>query len=146
LISILFFIDYKYCGSSYGDCLSYTTPRPPVDIPSGVIALIVFVIFFIFLTCLSCCLRSRQQERLRASMINRNSSMRTYPYQQQPIYGSQRVVHNRSVYNVGGAAQIHSVYEDQPPSYEAATANLSSKSSSTSPPVIAMTEQFNSRL
>ncbi len=114
----------------------------------ALLSVIIIVPLFICVICLSCCIRQQQQQRLHSPIYNANGEVVAYPYQQQPVRGGARVIQVRPVYNVSAAPTIHSIYEESPPSYEDATANLPPKYSSEPPsvPVIATVEETNSRV
>jgi hypothetical protein len=121
----IFIIDDKTCGSSYLNCDSDSSTTLS---PSTISVIIVASILF-FVVCLTCCVHSQQRQRLRPNYTNSNNRVGTSPYQQQVLRGPVRVVHVRPIYNVGAASSSHSypaIHEEPPPSYEVATAGLSS--------------------
>ncbi len=88
--------------------------------------------------CLTCCTRStQQQQQSRAVYANSNNRAFTNPHQQPIVRGPVQIVRVRPIHNVGAAPPSQSypsLYEDPPPSYEVATANLPTIHQS-SPPV-----------
>ncbi|CAF3802246.1 unnamed protein product [Rotaria socialis] len=122
---------YEPCGNYFIQCTSYQTttyvPTPALYIPSALVIALVIMSIFVFGICLSCCVGLKRQQQQRTPHIRVPPSHRIiHPYEQQ----SSPAVHIRSVYathNAPLSSRMPVMHEEQPPSYEAAVANLSSK-------------------
>ncbi|CAF4920321.1 unnamed protein product, partial [Rotaria socialis] len=97
---------------------------------------------FVFGICLSCCVGLKRQQQQRTPHIRVPPSHRIiHPYEQQ----SSPAVHIRSVYathNAPLSSRMPVMHEEQPPSYEAAVANLSSKYHTEPSPLLSLPECF----
>ncbi len=120
------------CGSFEASCESVSVLSTAL-IATTIIGLICFCILFLI-----CCLRSCRRQRIHTIYTNSSGQIVAGPYQQYPDRGSVRVVHVRSVYNVGSSPpyrQYPGLYEEAPPSYESAIANLPTVHQSSTPTV-----------
>ncbi|CAF3813788.1 unnamed protein product [Adineta steineri] len=137
---------YQYCGSTSGSCLYYTTqapvPTPSSDLPPSLLTVIIVVPIVLIVTCLSCWMQS--QKHARSSMIDTNNEIGSYTYHQQSRHRPGRTFQVHPVYDANGRSPIPSIYEEAPPSYEAAMCNAPPKHSLVLSPPVAVTVDQNS--
>ncbi|CAF1592401.1 unnamed protein product [Adineta ricciae] len=142
LFKCLFLIVYEYCGSYSGSCLSYTTIRTTTtttaqpsrftDLPNGaIVTIIALPIFFCIIFCGCYASSSQQRQNTSHTSSNANSSFRPSRHQRQSSP-------NR-INPVVAPPPIPTFYEDAPPSYETAVADLSPKT----PPLTANVDRTN---
>jgi hypothetical protein len=137
LMSILFFIGDKYCGSYSGSCYSPTATTTRLSfIPLSKIRLelsnLIITISFIPLVVLLCCVLRLQLQKPRLRSKNNQRVLHSKPRQRlvQPVH----VLHD------GNATSA-------PPSYEAVITHLVSQYPSAPPAsIVAIDEQTNSRI
>ncbi|CAF1110530.1 unnamed protein product [Adineta ricciae] len=133
---------YEYCGSYSGSCLSYTTIRTTTtttaqpsrftDLPNGaIVTIIALPIFFCIIFCGCYASSSQQRQNTSHTSSNANSSFRPSRHQRQSSP-------NR-INPVVAPPPIPTFYEDAPPSYETAVADLSPKT----PPLTANVDRTN---
>ncbi|UJR23942.1 hypothetical protein I4U23_026911 [Adineta vaga] len=127
---------YQYCGSYTGSCLYYTTQTPTTPAPSSdyfttVLVVCIIIPVFVCIIGLSCYVHAQKEQRAHSSSINTNS-VRPHPSRQQSSHRPLGSFSVRSVYNASEAPPISSIYEEAPPSYEFAIANIPPKT----PPIV----------
>ncbi|CAF3802228.1 unnamed protein product [Rotaria socialis] len=131
---------YEPCGNYFMQCNSYqtTTKRvipSPSNIPSSITIIIAIVSVILFSLCMCCCAcLHKKMQGSHSSAVTPSNQSRIHQNQQQ----LRQSVHDRSIYTrntVPPSSGIFTVYEDEPPSYEVAIADLSSKDQLSSPPL-----------
>ncbi|CAF1605376.1 unnamed protein product [Adineta ricciae] len=133
---------YEYCGSYTGSCLSYTTirttttttlaPSSSSGFPKSTLFIIVLLpIFFCIIFC--GCYASSRQQRQNASHTWPNANFSFRPSRHRRQSSPNRIN------PVIAPPPIPNFYEDAPPSYETAVADLSPKT----PPLTANVDRTN---
>lgn len=121
-------LDDHYCSNISIRCSLYGTTqelyRTHSYMPSGITIVLIVTSIVAFLICVVCCtvLYKQQQRHVRSTIVASHRSSAIHPYQQDP----SDIVHIRPAYNINRAPislPIPSQHEEQPPSYEFATAN-----------------------
>lgn len=120
------------CGYYWNQCKYYRTTTPSPDISATSIAIIVFVSLILFgLLCSGCACLCHNHQYSRSSVVSPTVERRVFRDSQSP----QRVAYDQVFYNSnsGSVSMLTpSIYEEQPPSYEVAIGNLSTKHQSES--------------
>ncbi|CAF1132476.1 unnamed protein product [Rotaria magnacalcarata] len=131
---------YELCGNYFIKCYSYptTTKRvtpSPSNMSSSTIIIITLVSVSLSGLCMCCCAcLHKKQQRSHSSAVTPSNQERIHQNQQQ----LRQSVHDRSIYTGNTAppsSRIFTIYEDEPPSYEVAIADLASKDQLSSPPL-----------